>query len=137
MGLGSNNPNPITHGYFIRVHLSCLYEWVEAELATKPSMIAHQASGPSPTRQNGKATSRLAKKQNPKITSHMLRPAQTTVTTMDSQAPTNIDGDQGRWANSISPFLLSVSKYLFIFWWMDEWIMVHGWVLADMVMSEI
>jgi hypothetical protein len=24
--LGSNNLNPITHGYFIRLHLSCLYE---------------------------------------------------------------------------------------------------------------
>jgi hypothetical protein len=25
-GLRSNNPNPITHGYFIRVHMSYLYE---------------------------------------------------------------------------------------------------------------
>ena len=60
MSLGSNNPNPITHGYFIHVHMSCLYEWVD----------------PSRTRKHGKATSRLAKKQNPKITSHTLRPTQ-------------------------------------------------------------
>jgi hypothetical protein len=51
MGLGSNNPNPITHGYFIRVHLLCLYERVEAEPATKLSTTAHQAPSPSPTRQ--------------------------------------------------------------------------------------
>jgi hypothetical protein len=97
--------------------------------ATKPSTVAHQALDPIPTRQHDKATtSRVAKKQNPKITSHMLRPAQTTVTTMDSQAPTNSDGDQGRWANSISPFLLSIPKYLFFL--MDGW-MDHGsWMSA-------
>jgi hypothetical protein len=51
MGLGSNNPNPITHEYFIRVHLSCLYERVEAEPATKLNTAAHQTPGPNPTRQ--------------------------------------------------------------------------------------
>jgi hypothetical protein len=75
---GKQYPNPITHGYFIRVHLSCLYKSVETEPTTKPNMATHQTLGPSPTRRHGKATSRLAKKQNPKITSH------TTVTTMDS-----------------------------------------------------
>jgi hypothetical protein len=28
-------------------------------------------------------------------------------------------------------------KYWFLFWWMDEWIMVHGWVLANVVIYEI
>jgi hypothetical protein len=69
MSLESNNPNSITHVYFTHVYLSCLYECVAAKPATKSNTTAHQALGSSPTRQHDKATNRLAKKQNSKITS--------------------------------------------------------------------
>jgi hypothetical protein len=56
----------------------------------------------------------------------MLRPAQTTVTTMDSQAPTNSDGEQGRWANSISPIGPEVLISFLMYGWMG-----HGsWMSA-------
>jgi hypothetical protein len=48
------------------------------------------------------------------------------MTTMDSQTPTNSDGDQGRWANSIS----SIGPEVLISFLMDGW-MDHGsWMSA-------
>jgi hypothetical protein len=121
-------PMGISYVYICRV---CMNEL----RPSRPPSPARQRTRPQVLAQQGNY--QTSKKQTPKITSHMLCPAQTTVTTMDSQAPTNSDGDQGRWENSISLFLLSVPKYLCLFWWMDEWIMVHGWVLVDVVISEI